>query len=486
MIVKNINSLQSSSDGRNRIKNEHFKGNAISQLCRGLKKGSVSKTDFSAFVLTSISGGCYLVGGSGLLYDFAHQKMNTKGKPAENIFKDIKLTKNKEKKKTEGAQTIIPETQFAKTGMKFARAAVALAGVAGVFNGVALNLPLLAMGEGVTSLSAPIIETPIGTGIFGFGLAMINLARVLDSNPEFKINRDKFNRATKKDKAKILINNLTHTTKELGHSTKTIFKNLFGIFSSKHKESIRFFKDKMFSFKPMAIVLQEQLTKEGKVILNKVPINNPYLMHAAALGLSVSSLALIGSNLLKQRKAEEVSLRGYGVSNGIDNVALSKWGVERLTSSNNLSGKMTGGAFTVAGLSLLTGQAGIDKNWGRGLMWNGVGIILLGFSAQTGAQVLSALKRKSINPVVAREWSLSFKNKVINSALIKKAETELAKIFKENSLYNKNSDSVLAQIKTTLSKVDGLEDIEIKKISDSHNIDEIKADMIKREQKYYS
>ena len=468
MAVKKINTQFANG------KSPTFEGNFLSRLGSGLKKGTISKTDVSAFSLTSISGACYLVGGTGLLYDFAHQQANKKAH----------IEPKEKKKKTEGAQTIVPETNVAKVGMKFARVAVALAGVAGVFNGIALNLPILALGEGITSLSAPIIETPAGTGIFGFGLALINLARVLDSNPEFKINRDKFNSGSKKEKTKLVTDNMVHTLKELGISTKTIFKNLFGIFSSKHKESLNFFKEKMFSFKPAFLVLQEQLTKEGKVVLNHVPVNNPYLMHAAALGLTISSLSLIATNLLHKPKAEKASLRGYGVSNGIDNIALSKWGIEKFIGANNLSGKMSGGAFAVAGASLLTGQAGIDKNWGRGLMWNGIGIILLGFSAQTGATVLSALKRKTVSPVVVREWKIALKNKVFNKKLLQESEDALKHIFKENSEFNRNSEEVMANIKNIFSEIKDFKDMEIKKLSDTKDIQRVKTEMLKQEKKY--
>jgi len=478
-------------------------GSVLSQLYKGLKKGSVPKTDLSAFTFDLISGTCYLVGGTGLLYDFAHQKTHKYPESKDFNVKPFKNAKsfmefvNKEneqafgktsevgKKKSEGVQTIIPESQFAKTGMKFARVAVLVAGVAGVFNGIALDLPLLALGEGITSLSAPIIETPIGTGIFGFGLALINLARVLDKDPEFKLNRDKFNAASKKEKFNLVMDNVTKTFKELGKSTKTIFKNVFGLVTPKYKESFGFFKNEMFSMKPSSIALQEQLTKDGKVILNKVHVNNPYLMHFAAFGLSVASVSLMVSNLLKMPKTEKASLGAYGFSNGIDNIALSKWGTETYMHAKTPSAKVTGGAFALAGASLLSGQAGIDKNWGRGLMWNGVGIILLGFGAQTGASVLKALKTKTINPVVVREWKIVAKNKILSSDLVKTIEEKLSAAFTSDA-YNKNSEEVLDLIKNKLSEIKDAEGLEVRKISDTANLDKVKADMLEREKKFYS
>lgn len=456
--------------------------NAFPETIKGLKDGRVSKVDALAFSTMGISSIGYLVGGTGLIQDFMvskNKKELTKNnvgsffierkKPntnntftpfaPKNKIKVIAPIKKPLEKKERGCDTIKPKTKFGKIGMNFARMAVTVAGVAGVFNGISMNLPLLAVGEGVTTLSAPIIETPVGTGIFGLGLAVINLARVLDSDPKFKINREEFKKANTKGKAKLLKKNFAVTFGELFKSGKEVAQNTGKLFTKKTKEAQNFFKEKFFSFKPATVVIQEKVDKAGKLIIDKIPQANPHLMHTAALGLSAASLLLITGNLIKSATTEKVALRAYAASNATDNVALSKWGVEKMSSATSTTGKTTGGAFAVAGASILAGQAGIDKNWGRGLMWEGIGLIMAGFTIERGAMIAKSLK-KITPPTIKRQWKINLNeamrgekiNKESLNNFYKKIENKLGTKFNENDSEVKKTIESIGK-KNTIEKV---------------------------------
>jgi hypothetical protein len=192
------------------------------------------------------------------------------------------------------------------------------------------------------------------------------------------------------------------------------------------------------------------------------------------------------SNMLKMHKTEKASLRGYGVSNGIDNISLSKWGVEKFVNSPSASGKVTGGAFTLAGLSLLSGQAGIDRDWGRGLMWNGIGIILAGMGLEAGGRVLASLKNKSVNPVLVREWKVLAENTVLNKKLVKEIESKIAEAIPENSNYNLNSEEIAKIIKSKLSEIKDLKDFQVLNISDTKEISKIINNIEEQERKLIS
>lgn len=160
------------------------------------------------------------VGGVGLFYDLYKEK----GSSLKNIF-----AKDSNKfLKEEGVKTITPTTTIGKWGLKFAKMALGASSPSGVACGLAEGIPMMALGEAMNMGVSSILETPIGTGLFGIGIASVFLGLALDNTPELKLNQFKFMAEEKTSKkAKLIVKNMLKTSKEIGASVFEIAKNIF-------------------------------------------------------------------------------------------------------------------------------------------------------------------------------------------------------------------------------------------------------------------
>jgi len=371
-----------------------------------LKKREYNFIDTLSFVtaLTSMTG--FAVGGYGLLQDHFHDLKTGANKNIKKIdnknfsekFKDfgpsaqkqiISASKNAEKG---GAKTIVPSTKTAKIGLVFAKIGIAFSGIAGIFNGISMGLPLMAAGESLNLAASPIIETPVGTGLFGIALAAVFSSRALENDPVLKMDKNKL--AEKNgviEKAKYILQNTAGCAKEVWNSAKLFGKNIGGLFvKTKRTEAMSFFKDSVFSIKPKSLMVQKFVDKDGLVSVVTTFKNNPYLMHAASFVLAIGGATLAISSLIKNKVGQKVGLKTYEVGGSLDNLSLSRWGFEKASMAGSPSAKLAGGLMGASGLTILAGQPAVDEKWGRGTQWLGTALLFSVFAVERKANAFKS------------------------------------------------------------------------------------------------
>jgi len=394
-----------------------------------LKKKEYSWVDSISFItaLTTVAG--FAGGGYGLLYDHFHDLKSGKNKGHHNDAKTVENKNFSEKFKAfgpsaqkqiiyvgkngkicteEGAKTIVPSTKTAKLGLVFAKIGIAFSGVAGIFNGISMGLPLMAAGESLNLGASPIIETPLGTGLFGIALAAIFSSRALENDPLLKMDPIKL--SEKKGvfaKTKYILNNMKGCAKEVGTSAGVFGKNIGKLFSGKTRsEAVNFFKDSVFSIKPKGIMIQEFVDAEGVVKVAKTFKNNPYLMHAASLVLAVGGATLAISSVLKNKFGQKVGLKTYEVGGSLDNLSLSRYGLEKASMAGSPSAKLSGKLMGLSGVTIMAGQPGVDTKWGRGIQWIGTALLFSVFAVERKANAFKSSGAKEKFTSLIRQHSI--------------------------------------------------------------------------------
>lgn len=371
-----------------------------------VKKNNVLKKVLPtmAFVGSLMGSIGYLIGGSGLCYDVY---LSHKHKNHVNVKKDTIWTKSFEtpktlNKKQEGVKTVVPETKFSKIGMTLTKIGIASSSVAGASCGIVEGIPTMTIGELTNISSSSIIETPVGTGLFGIGIASIFSGLALDNTPELKLNRYKL-MATKGawNRTKLIGKSVGIISKEIGKSIFEILQNTFS------KNSGKFWKENFLSLTPKTVVFQEKINREGKVVVEKMLRHNKnYLMHAASFTLGNGGLMIILSSLSRQKKAQKAGLKIEEGGFLFDNLGITKYGIDKMT--NN--GKSAGISFATGGVINAVSQfMGIDNKDGRALQWLGIALVFLGYSIDRGKTLRSELKKLKAQPElteVLREWKL--------------------------------------------------------------------------------
>lgn len=391
-----------------------------------LKKKEHNWIDTLSFVtaLTSMTG--FAVGGYGLIHDYFHDLKTGKNKldgqtikKIENKnysekFKDFGPTAQKEisyavkNSKEEGARTITPSTKTAKIGLIFAKIGIAFSGVAGIFNGLSMGLPLMAAGESLNLAASPIIETPVGTGLFGIALAAVFSGRALENDPVLKMDKNKLaEKSGFVEKSKYIMQNVSGCAKEVWNSAKFFAKNIGGLFvKTKRKEAVDFFKDSVFSIKPKSIMIQKYIDKDGVVKIAKSFKNNPYLMHAASLVLAIGGTTLALSSLFKNKAGQKVGLKTYESGGSLDNLSLSRSGLEKAAMSSTSSGKLAGNLLGLSGAAILAGQPGVDTKWGRGTQWLGTALLFSVFAVERKGNAFKSSGAKEAFTSLIGQWSV--------------------------------------------------------------------------------
>lgn len=374
-----------------------------------LLKKALPVLAFTCSILGTVG---YLMGGLGLFYDTLHDRKNN-----ENAKKE-----NKSSTGNEGVKTISANTQIGKVGINCAKMAITATATAGMACGLGEGIPLMALGEATNFSSAKIIETPVGTGLFGIGIASIFAGLALDSTPELKLN-DLDLMAAKGISAKssLILKNIKDTAKEIGHSVIHIVKNVY-------KPS--FWKDDLLRITPQTVVFSEKINKEGQISLSReLRHNKNYLMHAASFTLALGGLGIIISSALNQKKSQKVGLQVEEGGFLFDNFGMTKYGIDKYTTSS----KSAGTSFAIGGIINAISQfIGLDNKEGRALQWLGIAGVFLGYSIDRGRHLSYTMKnskeREALTRVV-REWR-------IDLSKVFKDKNELKTLLKEIKLQN--------------------------------------------------
>jgi len=373
-----------------------------------------------AFIGSAMSALGYFVGGAGLFYDLSYEKKLKKKPivppPALTNYRHFYTPKKPET--DEGVKTITTSTKIGKICMDFTKVGMMASGIAGVACGLGEGLPIMAIGEATNLGAANIIETPIGTGIFGIGIASIFSALALDNTPELKLNPlHLMAESSISKKLKMIGKNIISTGKEILTSVKQIGQNLF-------KPS--FVKDNFLSGTPKTIVFEERINKDGIGNISKLLRHNKnYLMHAASFTLGIGGVSLIISSLLKAKKAQKASLRAEEGGFLFDNFGMTRYGIDKLSTG----GKAAGIPFAVGGvINAISQFMQIDNKDGRAMQWLGISLVFLGFSVDRGKFLKKALansKARTELTDIVRQWKFDL------SELFKNDPKELKKLLNE-------------------------------------------------------
>lgn len=396
------------------VKNSSFLKNALPTFA------------FATSVITTVG---YLGGSAGLFYDSY--------KDNNNDLKAMFSKKPKSEKNQEGVQTIVPNTKFGKLGLKFAKVGITASSSSGFACGLGEGIPMMALGEAINMGAAPRIETPIGTGLFGIGIASIFSGLALDNTPELKLNP--FQLMAEKDlskKVSLVAKNMVRTSKEISVSIFEIAKNI-------HKP--KFLKENFLQGSPRTVVFQEAINKDGKVIISKALRHNKnYLMHAASFTLGLGGMGVVLFSLLNNKKAQKSSL--YAEEGGFlfDNLGMTKYGLDKLTTGS----KGSGTSYAIGGVINSVSQLmGLDNKNGRAMQWLGIALVFMGFSVDRGKTLKKSLansKHRGELTDVVRQWKFD-----ISNIVDKNNPEELKKLLKEL----KNGGEITNKKFNTIEKV---------------------------------
>lgn len=421
----------------------------------------------AAFLSSTIGALGYFLGGAGLLYDIYDDKKHNRPK--------IKT------KKGDGVKTVTANTKLGQIGMNCAKVGIAASSVANIACGVGEGIPLMALGEFPNLAAANIIETPIGTGLFGIGIASIFAGLALDNTPNLKLNSlDLMAEKGFVNKTKLILNNMGNAAKETASSMLDLVKNI------PHPS---FYKENFLELTPKSLVLIESVNKDGKVILGKVLRNRKnYLMHAASFVLTMGGVGIIITSILNKKKAQEASLKTEEGGFLFDNFGITKYGIDRLSTGN----KTAGGSFIFGGIFNAISQfVGLDNKDGRALQWLGIAGVFFGYAIDRGkhlANELSKSKARAELTRVVREWTIDLSKLITDSKELKKLQKEIKlqgdafiagkegedipKITNEKFLQFEN------QLREEMEKASLRPETEIEKIFESMHLDVKRSDII--------
>lgn len=407
---------------------------------QSLFKKVMPVTAFSGSVFGSIG---YLVGGLGLFYD---------------SFKE-KQTKNRiARPQQDGVKTITASTELGKKSINITKLGMTATAIAGIACGLGEGMPLMALGEVTNLTSASIVETPIGTGLFGIGIASIFASMALDNTPELKLNELQV-MAEKSPIKKLGIygNNMLLTAKEISSSIFQISKNIF---------NPQFFKENIFQLTPNTVVFREEINKNGEIVFSKMLRHNKnYLMHASSFTLGVGGVGIILSSLLNKKKAQKASLAVEEGGFLFDNIGITRYGLDKLTTG----GKSAGISYAIGGVINAVSQfMGIDNKEGRAMQWLGISGVFLGYAIDRGKTLRHALKMSKFRPEltsVVREWKLDLSRLIKDKVELKKLLGELkSNTATTNKKFNKLEKSFKIAIGTKFKSTNKVQSVLKKKL----------------------
>ena len=189
---------------------------------------------------------------------------------------------------------------------------------------------------------------------------------------------------------------------------------------------------------PRILVFQESINKDGKIIISKVLRHNKnYLMHASSFILGLGGAGMVLFSLMKNKKAQKSSLHVEEGGFLVDNLGMTKYGLDKVTTGT----KGSGSSYAVGGIINAVSQfMGIDNKNGRAMQWLGIALVFLGFSIDRGKtlkKMLADSKMRGELTDMVRQWKfdLSIMEDKNNPEVLKKLLKELKndeKITNEN------------------------------------------------------
>lgn len=410
---------------------------------------------YAASIATTVG---YFVGSMGLFYDsykengdsvkamFQKKPKIVKpaeqpvAKPGDKLIQMMGLKKIEatiEKTEEAGVKTITTSTKFGKIGMNFAKIGIAASSLAGIACGLGEGIPTMALGEATNVGAAPIIETPIGTGLFGIGIASIFSGLALENTPELKLNHYKLMAAESfSDKTKMIAKNMGGVGKEV---LKAVGKLVANIYKPK------FWKENLVHSTPKHIVFSESVNKDGLVTISrKLRHNRNYLMHAASFTLGLGGVGIIAASILRKNKAQKAALKAEEGGFLFDNIGMTRLGFDKLTAGH----KSAGSSFAIGGIINAVSQfMGIDNKDGRAMQWLGIALVFVGFSidrrGRLKKEMADAVKRTELTDVF-REWKIDL-SKIVDKNELKTLLKELKKGEPVTNIKFNNIESTLKE-----------------------------------------
>lgn len=449
----NINSYKLSNKSHLRGKSVSFSGSpaamkvgditADGQKFLGYKvqnmtlfKKAIPTISFVGSVMAALG---YMTGSLGLFYDL--KVLHDRGeKPVVHLDKD-------------GAKTIEPKTKIGQNCMKIAKVGLFGSSLAGITCGIGEGLPMMSIGNTTEAMSVPIIETPIGTGLFGLAMASVFAALALDNTPEKKLNLLKVMAAkTPGAKAGIVAKNIGSSMMEVVHSLVGVGKNCY-------KPS--FWKENFLHLTPKYVVFDEAINKAGKSTINAaLRHNRNYMMHIASFILGVGGVSLALSKAFDKKEIQRNCLRVEEGGFLLDNIGMTRYGLDKFTVGKTAAGTN----FALGGvINAISQFMGLDNQDGRAVQWFGIAMVFAGYAVDRGkfmfAQFKDSKQRGELSDVV-RHWKFDISKMIPDKKQAKEfikqmkqieAHVEGAKV--TNSTFVKLKDTVQAAIDSANSAI---------------------------------
>lgn len=379
--------------GKTLAEQEKFLGYKVINMT--FLKKAIPTIAFAGSVMAAVG---YMTGSLGLFYDLKVQK--DRGEKPQ-VHKDA-----------DGAKTIEPKTKIGQTCVKLAKVGLFGSSLAGITCGIGEGLPMMTIGNTTEAFSVPIIETPVGTGLFGIAIASIFAALALDNTPEKKLNPFKLMAAKDAgEKVKIVASNIKTSLMEIVHSLAGVCKNCY---------KPDFWKENFIHFTPKYLVFDESINKAGKSTINAVLRHNRnYMMHIASFILGVGGISLALTKSLEIKKAQKNCLRTEEAGFLLDNIGMTRYGLDKFSIGN----RAAGANFALGGVINAASQfMSLDNQDGRAMQWLGIAMVFGGYTVDRGRHMLGQFKnakhRHELTDVV-RHWKFDISSFIPDKAQAK-------------------------------------------------------------------
>lgn len=362
---------------------------------------------------------------------------------------------------------INPKTPFGKFGLAAAKVGIVFSGIAGVFNGISMGLPLMAAGEFTNICASLIINKPAGYGLFSLALAAVFAGRALEEDPSLKLDLIKTGQNCWREGGfkgipkflGIVGKNMSGCMKEVGSSAATVGSNLTKlVFNNKERaEAWKFFTTKMFTIKSKTITMEQLVTSAGQTLSKSKFKSHPYFMHTASAMLAVGGIMLTTAAVLQNmgilkgdtgKKAVKAGFGACEVGGSLDNLSLSLSGLNKIATGGSLA---SGAALTASGLTMIAGQPNADKDYGRSLIWGGCAALFAAFAFERGHELYKVVKSfkkvgdKLAESVVAnRQFEMDL-TKIADNKTLNKYYTQIQKLLVDTADSKAKSELVAAE-----------------------------------------
>lgn len=294
---------------------------------------------------------------------------------------------------------IVPVTKLGKTGLTFAKIAITVSGTAGFLTGLALNVPLMSLGEVIGNvLAAPIITSPAGFGLMTVGIAFLLIGRAFENNPALKFNPAIFANKNLLGKVTYTANNILEGLKETGKSWGNLGKNIGGLFKSSTRGDSKNYFNEFVSLNSSTMSFTQKVLANGKDIVESGLKSNSSRLHTFAGIMAVTGLVLVVEDLLervgiiKTDKPRKVCFNIAKIGQYADNIGLGAYGAERAAKFGAILGAPVMASAAIA----LTGAHKVDEDEGKGRIWAALSFFFMLLAIERGIETLHAFKSRRV------------------------------------------------------------------------------------------